>query len=1095
MTELTIDQALQKGIEAHKAGQIQEADRLYTAILKAQPKHPDANHNMGVLAVGVGKVKEALPFFKTALEATPNTAQFWLSYIDALINLGKLTDAKAIFDQAKSIGAKGNGFDKLERQLQDVRHESILARKLVSESQSKQPNILDTIKLDQAIRLAKKKNNEGSIEEARRIYQDILNKFPRNKRASNGLKELSGGLVGTESKAQDPSKKQLQALINLYSQGQLHQSLQEAENLVQRFPQSAILFNIQGAILKGLRQLDQSVEAYNKALSIKPAFAEAHNNMGVVLQQQGKLEAAIESYNKALAIKPNYAEAWNNIGNALKDQGKLEETMGAYNKVLAIKPDYAEAYYNMGNVLKEHGKLEEAIDIYSKALAIKPDYAETYYNMSNALKEQGKLEETIEACSKALAIKPDYTEAYYNIGVTLQEQGKLEKSIEAYNKVLAIKPDYAEAHNNTGIILKEQGELEEAIEAYNKALSIKPDYAEAYHNMGVTLQEQSKLKEAIEAYNKALSIKPNYAEAYHNMGVTLQQQGKLAEAIEACKKALTIKPKYAEAYHNMGVTLQQQGKLEEAIEAYKKALNIKPDYTEVYRNMGNALNRVVFNQPKDDLQKHIISLLDNKSFARPKDIAVAAISLLKLEPKLERHLQTCSTVEVAPKLHEIIADLHELPLLLKLMSVCPLPDLELENLFQELRASLLLSASDRTGSPKQLMFQSALALQCFTNEYIYNQSEHENEALSALQAAIKQTLSNGDQPSSQSILCLASYRPLYQHEWSSSLLITDEIKDVIIRQVVEPNQEAHLKSVLPVLEEITDEVSSKVRDQYEESPYPRWVNLGLRLQPAPISKVIREMKLKLFDDAIKGVETPNILIAGCGTGQHSIGTAARFKNSQLLAIDLSLSSLSYAKRKTEELGIQNIEYMQADILDVGKLGRQFDIVESSGVLHHMNNPLAGWKALTDSLKPGGLMKIGLYSELARHHIVKMRREISEAGVGSSVIGMKSFRTTVMKSDQSYHKKILYSGDFYSMSTLRDLLFHVQEHRFTMPQVKDCLSELGLNFCGFEEVKIVQHFSRLNTSPDDPYDLDKWEAYEEANPMAFAGMYQFWCQKI
>ena len=85
MTELTIDQALQQGIEAHKAGQVQEADRLYTAILKAQPKHPDANHNMGVLAVGVGKVQEALPFFKTALEANSATAQFWLSKIGALV--------------------------------------------------------------------------------------------------------------------------------------------------------------------------------------------------------------------------------------------------------------------------------------------------------------------------------------------------------------------------------------------------------------------------------------------------------------------------------------------------------------------------------------------------------------------------------------------------------------------------------------------------------------------------------------------------------------------------------------------------------------------------------------------------------------------------------------------------------------------------------------------------------------------------------------------------------------------------------------------------------------------------------------------------
>ena len=115
--ELTLDQALQKGIEAHKAGQFQEADRVYTAILKVQPKHPDANHNMGVLAVGVGKVQEALPFFKIALEVNPNISQFWLSYIDALIKLDRLHDAKALLDQAKEKGLKGVAFDNLEHRL------------------------------------------------------------------------------------------------------------------------------------------------------------------------------------------------------------------------------------------------------------------------------------------------------------------------------------------------------------------------------------------------------------------------------------------------------------------------------------------------------------------------------------------------------------------------------------------------------------------------------------------------------------------------------------------------------------------------------------------------------------------------------------------------------------------------------------------------------------------------------------------------------------------------------------------------------------------------------------------------------------------
>ena len=115
--EVTLDQALQKGIKAHRAGKVQEADRYYTAILRANPKHPDANHNMGVLAIGVGKVEEALPFFKTALDANPNVAQFWLSHIDALVKLDRMDQAQAVLQEAKQKGAKGDAFDQLEKRL------------------------------------------------------------------------------------------------------------------------------------------------------------------------------------------------------------------------------------------------------------------------------------------------------------------------------------------------------------------------------------------------------------------------------------------------------------------------------------------------------------------------------------------------------------------------------------------------------------------------------------------------------------------------------------------------------------------------------------------------------------------------------------------------------------------------------------------------------------------------------------------------------------------------------------------------------------------------------------------------------------------
>ena len=114
--ELTIEQALQQGIAAHKEGKLEEAEHLYRAILQAHPAHADANHNLGVLAVGVGKVEEALPFFKAALEKDHKQGQYWLSYIDALIKLGQLDNARSVLERGRSIGLNGDQVDQLEKQ-------------------------------------------------------------------------------------------------------------------------------------------------------------------------------------------------------------------------------------------------------------------------------------------------------------------------------------------------------------------------------------------------------------------------------------------------------------------------------------------------------------------------------------------------------------------------------------------------------------------------------------------------------------------------------------------------------------------------------------------------------------------------------------------------------------------------------------------------------------------------------------------------------------------------------------------------------------------------------------------------------------------
>ena len=318
--ELTLDQALQKGIEAHKAGNVHEADQYYTAILKANPKHPDANHNMGVLAVGLGKVEAALPFFKTALETNKSMAQYWLSYIDALIKLGRFEDAKDILDQAKSNGAKGDGFDQLTEQFNTPG----------SETEDKAQNPPQD-QLQSLIKLY----NEGLMKQALEQSKALSRQYPNSAILANIQGVVFKGLE------------------------QLNLSVKAYKKAISIQPKYAEAYNNMGVSLKDQGKLEEAIDAYRKAISVQPDYAEAYNNMGNALKDHDKLKEAIEAYNKALLLRPDNAEAYINMGNALQDQGKLEEAINAYNKALSIKPDYAEAYTSATELLKIYSPKNE----------------------------------------------------------------------------------------------------------------------------------------------------------------------------------------------------------------------------------------------------------------------------------------------------------------------------------------------------------------------------------------------------------------------------------------------------------------------------------------------------------------------------------------------------------------------------------------------------------------------------------------------------------------------------------------------------------------------------------------------------------------
>ena len=263
--ELTIDQALQQGIAAHKEGKLQDAERLYRAILQAQPKHPDANHNLGVLAVAADKPLEAISLFKLALETNPQIEQFWLSYIDVLMRLERFDEAARVVVEAKNFGDCSEKLESYHHQIQTA---------LPSKDQ-----INDLMELYQFGRLA----------EAEVLASLFTQKFPKH---HFGWKVL--GVVYQQDGR----------LIDSFT------PLKKSVELSPRDPEAH--FNL-GTTLQALDRLEDATKSYEKAIAIKPDYAAAHSNLGVALKALGKLEEAEASYRRAIAASPSYADAYINL--------------------------------------------------------------------------------------------------------------------------------------------------------------------------------------------------------------------------------------------------------------------------------------------------------------------------------------------------------------------------------------------------------------------------------------------------------------------------------------------------------------------------------------------------------------------------------------------------------------------------------------------------------------------------------------------------------------------------------------------------------------------------------------------------------------
>lgn len=649
--------------------------------------------------------------------------------------------------------------------------------------------------------------------------------------------------------------------------------------------------------------------------------------------------------------------------------------------------------------------------------------------------------------------------------------------------------------------------------------------AEAYH--------AQRLDEASNWCEQALRAEPRHAAGRNLAGVIAWLQGRNGQALEHLHTALEVKPDEAEYRQNLALVLLALNRPAEAVTELDRVLKAGPDNHQALELRAQA--KAEQSDWPGALLDYRALLARDAGHGPAQSGLVAALSHSRLDPadavlagEFERSLdfQQVESNLLARPLARFLGNRHGITgdhwdsslqviaadgLLQKALNTLYFTDPVMERFLTRLRRRLLEACREQGRVPNEwqgLMF--SLARHNLRNEYAHFEAPAETEAVAEVRARLGAMMEqNTPAPERVSgvLLLFSLYRPLNGHPAAARIRAIpvdawpERAQGLIHAALIEPQREAKLSTALPALGELQDTTSVQVAAMYEDNPYPRWERLG-PARPGRVDERIREQIPGFLPPPWSAGDSVQVLIAGAGTGRHALRAAVEYTNAQVLAIDISRKSLAYAQRKANELQVGNLELMQADLFELPKLKRSFHLIETIGTLETLDHPERGWEVLSGLLAPGGLMYVGSYSELARRPVVAARERIAEAGLTGTPEDMRGFRKRVLDGELGEAgERLMQTGDFYSLSGCRDLLFHVREQRFRLRELSALWERFGLSFLTFHPIAPPLRNTYRERYPDDPdaLSIHNWIEFEEQEPDVFGkrmglSMFYYWLQK-
>ncbi|MEE8118694.1 MAG: methyltransferase domain-containing protein [Gammaproteobacteria bacterium] len=639
-----------------------------------------------------------------------------------------------------------------------------------------------------------------------------------------------------------------------------------------------------------------------------------------------------------------------------------------------------------------------------------------------------------------------------------------------------------------GASLFDQGRFDEARQLFEEAGSKDAAYPEAPHMLGLVALYTGDFSTAVSKLERAIKLAPDRGDFHQNLGQVYHAVGQPQRAMDSWREAIRLERDNTAARELLAQTQFDMGEFAAAVETYSEILELDNANLLARHNISHALHRAPYVDYSVENEKALLAYLDFSNTEHNYLLASIAGVLA------DKYGWSKENFGVEP--NKIAGDI----LLIKTLNTVYVTEPVFEKVLTLLRRKLLFIDDAEKGKPYEQLV-AALALQSVLNEFVFAVDSEE-------QGIIRDLEKKASDLEPWGLLRLAMYEPFAKQSCVDSLKnrtpyqFPEVLENLLVATLDQDSRELALAKSVDSFGSAANAKPKAVQKMYEENPYPRWTTLG-HVAAVPLAAILHEEIPGFVAPSFTDGRDFSLLIAGCGTGRHALRGALGYLGADVLAVDLSRRSLGYAQRKATDLGVSNITFQQTNIFDLPKLSKKFEVIETIGTLETLDDPAEGWTALRQCLEPNGLLHVGAYSELSRRPVITAREKIAELGLKTTPGDMRQFRGLVMDGKLGEAgDALLTNGDFYSLSGIRDFLFHVSESRFYVKDIKRFLNENQLKFVGFTQHPVALLKLYRDQYPQDTTmnNLDNWIELEEQHADSVAQimnlrMYYFWCQAV